>query len=150
MVGIFFITARKRSLGQGIFFYTCLSFCSQGGSTWAGIPPGRYTPRTRCTPWEQVHPPDQVPPGPGTSPGRYTHPPGAVHAGRYGQQAGGTHPTGMHSCCNINLAANRKASLQLFKIKEPIFQQATIQWDQCFSRKLVSGPIWEYEFFTGD
>ena len=25
-------------------------------------------------------------------------PPGAVHAGRYGQQAGGTHPAGMHSC----------------------------------------------------
>ena len=25
-------------------------------------------------------------------------PPGAVHAGRYGQQASGTHPTGMHSC----------------------------------------------------
>ena len=25
-------------------------------------------------------------------------PPGAVHAGRYGQQAGGTHRTGMHSC----------------------------------------------------
>ena len=25
-------------------------------------------------------------------------PPGAVHAGRYGQQAGSTHPTGMHSC----------------------------------------------------
>ena len=25
-------------------------------------------------------------------------PPGAVHAGRYGQQAGGMHPTGMHSC----------------------------------------------------
>ena len=24
--------------------------------------------------------------------------PGAVHAGRYGQQAGGTHPTGMHTC----------------------------------------------------
>ena len=23
---------------------------------------------------------------------------GAVYAGRYGQQAGGTHPTGMHSC----------------------------------------------------
>ena len=23
--------------------------------------------------------------------------PGAVHAGRYGQQAGGTHPTGMHT-----------------------------------------------------
>ena len=24
--------------------------------------------------------------------------PGAVHAGKYGQQAGGTHPTGMHTC----------------------------------------------------
>ena len=23
---------------------------------------------------------------------------GAVHAGRYGQKAGGTHPTGMHTC----------------------------------------------------
>ena len=35
------ITARKRSLGQ--YFYTCLSFCSQGGSTsvHAGIPPPR-------------------------------------------------------------------------------------------------------------
>ena len=29
-----------------------------------------------------IHPPEQTPPG-------------AVHAGRYGQQAGGTHPTGM-------------------------------------------------------
>ena len=37
----------------------------------------------------QVHPP-----------GKYT--PGAVHAGRYGQQAGGTHPTGMHSYLNIS------------------------------------------------
>ena len=47
-----------------------------------GTPPGtRYTPSgTRYTPWDQVHPP------------------GAVHAGRYGQQAGSTHPTGMHSC----------------------------------------------------
>ena len=34
-----------------------------------------------------IHPPDQ----------RQT-PPCTVHAGRYGQQAGGTHPTGMHPC----------------------------------------------------
>ena len=34
--------------------------------------------------------------GPGTP--RPGTPTGAVHAGRYGQQAGGTHPTGMHSC----------------------------------------------------
>ena len=67
-------------------------------------------------PWDQVHPPGQVHPtdqvhplGPGTPFWDQVHPPGtrytpqagtsprAVHAGRYGQQAGGTHPTGMHS-----------------------------------------------------
>ena len=53
-----------------------------------GTPPGtRYTP-----PPDQVHPPRTRYP-----PGRYT-PSEAVHAGRYGQQAGGTHPTGMQSC----------------------------------------------------
>ena len=40
----------------------------------------------------------RYPPGSGTPPPDQVHPPGAVHAGRYGQQAGGTHPTGMHSC----------------------------------------------------
>ena len=47
----------------------------------AGIadPPGsRHPPRSR-PPWEQTPPPP-------------------VHAGRYGQQAGGMHPTGMQSC----------------------------------------------------
>ena len=39
---------------------------------------------------------EQAPPGAGT-PQEHT-PPGAVHAGRYGLQAGGMHPTGMHSC----------------------------------------------------
>ena len=36
------------------------------------------------TPWEQT-------------------PPSTVHAGRYGQQAGGTHHTGMQSCFRLNL-----------------------------------------------
>ena len=62
-------------LGQGYIFTGVCDSVHRGG-TWAGTPP-----------LDQVHPP-----GPGT-------PPGAVHAGRYGQQAGGTHPTGMHSCC---------------------------------------------------
>ena len=98
-----------------VFTSVCQSLCSQEGvSTWAGNPPGRYTPLlgpgtpplgrytpgTRYTPqagthpfWDQVHPPwDQVHP-PGT---RYT--PRAVHAGRYGQQVDSMHPTGMHSC----------------------------------------------------
>ena len=30
--------------------------------------------------------------------------PSAEHAGRYGQRAGGTHPTGMQSCLKINLS----------------------------------------------
>ena len=94
-----FITARKRSLGQGnIFAPVCHSV--HGGSTWhppgPGTPPGtRYTPLTRYTPQ------DQVPPRPGTTP------PGAEHAGRYGQRADGTHPTGMQSCCNIFFKQNR-------------------------------------------
>ena len=41
-----------------------------------------------------IHPLDQrQAPNPGSR-----HPSGAVHAGRYGQQADGTHPTGMQSC----------------------------------------------------
>ena len=75
-------------LGQGyIFTGICDSVNSGGGSAsvHAGIPP---------------HPPDQ---GPGTPPGADppgadTHPPSAEHAGRYGQRAGGAHPTGMQSC----------------------------------------------------
>ena len=75
-------------------------------------PPGADTPPTRYThprradnpPWDQVHPPRaDIPPGPGTPPlpGPGT-PPRAEHAGRYGQRAGGRHPTGMQSCCCRN------------------------------------------------
>ena len=83
-----------------------------------GHPQTRYTPPGPGTPLDQVQPSrpgttpmDQVhplgpgkPPGPGTLPQtRYTPrdqvpPPDAEHAGRYGQHAGGTHPTGMKSC----------------------------------------------------
>ena len=71
---------------------------------------GRYTHPWAGNPPRQVHPPGQIHPQTGTPPWqahplpRQVHPladtptPGAVHAGRYGQQAGGTHPTGMHSC----------------------------------------------------
>ena len=37
------------------------------------------------------------------TPGAVTSPPRAVYAGRYRQQAGGTHPTGMHSCPSLFL-----------------------------------------------
>ena len=74
-----------------------------GTSTQAGTPPRQVPPGQAHPPWEGTPwagtPPGQVQPPAGThSPWRGTPPPGTVHAGRYGQQAGGTHPTGMHSC----------------------------------------------------
>ena len=95
---IFLLPTMK--LGQGnILSSVCQEFCSRGGDL------GRY-PRAG-TPLRQVHPrqvhplgrftPGRYNPWAGNLPGRYT-PPIAVHAGRYGQQAGGTHPTGMQSC----------------------------------------------------
>ena len=101
------ITTCKRSLGQGnIFSSMCQEFCSQGGVP-GQVPPWAGTPSPRQVhPWAGTPPPDRYPPGMYTLPlgrntplGRYT-PTGTVHAGRYGQQAGGTHPTGMHSCFN--------------------------------------------------
>ena len=92
-----------------VFTPVCKSFCSQGGVPGqelpgqvhpkAGTPMRRYTlskagtptrPITRYTPWA------------GTPPlGRYTtHQPQCMLG--YIQQAGGTHPTGMHSCLNYD------------------------------------------------
>ena len=81
------ITVRKRSLGQGnIFAPVCHSV--HGGSTWAGTPPGRYsplppagTPPGRCTPRAGTPPWAGTPPAPwaGTSP-QAGNPP-AMHAG---------------------------------------------------------------------
>ena len=94
------ITARKRSLRR-LCFYTCLSFCPQGrGSALvhAGIPPplGADTPL------------DQTPPLGADTLRKQTPSPGAVHAGRYGQRAGGMHPTGMQSCLyHLSLGACR-------------------------------------------
>ena len=103
-------TTRKRSLGQGDIFATvchsvhrvgwvCLSAC------WDTTTP---SPGTRHTPLRnQAHIPEQTPPWsrhpppptPDQTCPQSRHPlPGAVHAGRYGQQAGGMHPTGMQSC----------------------------------------------------
>ena len=69
-------------LGQGnIFRSVCQEFCPQGG----------------CLPHCML---GYTPPGPeaDTPPPREGDTPGAVHAGIYRQQAGGTHPFGMHTC----------------------------------------------------
>ena len=122
----FLVTARKRSLGQGnIFRNVCQEFCPRGGEYL-----GRYPPQEQVHPLEQVHPRDQVPPweqvyppGPGTPaphrtryiPRDQVHPRGAVHAGRYGQQAGCTHPTGMHSCLTLDLFLRKMHQKEIFK-----------------------------------
>ena len=62
---------------------------------WDAHPPG---PEAGTPPQDQRQTPPQtrgrLPPDQRQNPS----PTGAVHAGRYGQQVGGTHPTGMHSC----------------------------------------------------
>ena len=110
----------QTKFGARQYFCTCLPFCSQGGwSIWAGTPPGRY-PQAGTPPWAGSPPPQQVHPLPpgrytpqaGTPPQAGTHPPSRyIPPGRYplagtpqqcmlgyGQQVGGTHPTGMYSC----------------------------------------------------
>ena len=82
--------------GKVIFLHMSVSHSVHiggGGSTWAGTPwqvhpPGRYTPRQVHPPW-QVHSSGQIHPPAGSPP--------AMQAG-IRQQAGGTHPTGMHFC----------------------------------------------------
>ena len=78
-------TARNEVRAR-LYFHRRVWFCSQGGGvgipacTEADPPRSRHSPGTR-----------RPPPGPDT-------PPGAEHSTRYGQCAGGTHPTGMQSC----------------------------------------------------
>ena len=57
-----------------------------------GTPPTRHPPPAQ----DQAPAPDQAPPE--QTPPRDQAPTCAVHTGRYGQQAGGMHPTGLQSC----------------------------------------------------
>ena len=95
------VTARKRSLGQGnIFRSVCQEFCPQGGSASVNVGIPLPHPPDQAPPWDQAPPTGQAPPGTRHLPSR--HQSGAEHAGRYRQQAGGTHPTGMHSCLLVS------------------------------------------------
>ena len=106
-------------LGQGYVFTSvcdsvhrgavCLSACwdTPPGSRHplgSDTPPAADPPGGADTPpWEQTHPlaadtPQQQTPPPGSRHPPGSRPPPAEHAGRYGQRAGGTHPTGMQSC----------------------------------------------------
>ena len=97
---------------QGYIFTGVCHSVNVGG----GLSACWYNPlATDTPPWQQTHPPqEQTPPEEQTPPWEQTpprsrhppgaDPPGAEHAGRYGQRAGGTHPTGMQSsfhCMNM-------------------------------------------------
>ena len=92
-------------------------------------PPGADTPQEQISPGSrQTPPPEQTPPGADTL--REQTPPGskhplehtpleqtplqAEHAGRYGQCAGGTHPTGMHSCFVLNFTRETIHVIQVY------------------------------------
>ena len=88
------MTAHKRSLGQGNVFTPVWDSVHRGGVSaplHAGIhlAIGRPAPRQAHTHSSPL--------------GRYplswhTHPPSPADTTGYGQQTGGTHPTGMHTC----------------------------------------------------
>ena len=105
------LVTTRNEVGARLCFHRCVWFCSQGrvsASVHAGIhnPLGADTPQSR--PPQSRHPQSRHPPEadtpqeqtlpPWIRPPRADTPPPAEHAGRYGQRAGGTHPTGMQSC----------------------------------------------------
>ena len=89
-----FLPPANEVWGKVIFSEACVKNSVHGGSTWSGTS-GQVHPLGRYTPKDQVHPLGRYPPN------RYTL--RAVHAARYRQEAGDTHPTGMHSCSRFLL-----------------------------------------------
>ena len=71
---------------------------SKADTPWSRHLPGADTPQEQTPPRSRPPPREQTPQGADTPPPKEQTPPCTVHAGRYGQQAGGTHPTGMHTC----------------------------------------------------
>ena len=75
------------STGMHSYIFTdiCDSVHRGSASVHAGMPPGKEIPLARSPPGKET-------------PLARRPPPCALHAGRYGLQAGGMHPTGMQSC----------------------------------------------------
>ena len=64
--------------------------------------------------------PDQRQTPPGSRPNPF-----AVHAGRYGQHSGGTHPTGMHTCSPLILIPFQFDADTLGKNAKTVFRDVT-------------------------
>ena len=112
-----FITARKRSLGQGFFLHLSVTLFTGGEGGGVSAPlhagihthpghthaPGHIPPPTH-TPWTHAHAPLDThthPPTHTHTHTPHTHTPGDLldpPQDTMGQQIRGTHPTGMHTC----------------------------------------------------
>ena len=91
----------QRSWGEVMFLHMSVILFMGGGS--ASVHTGIPTPEQTISPQEEtrkIFSPPRKKPG---RPPQEESPPKAVHTGRYGQQVGGTHPTGIHTCYNILL-----------------------------------------------
>ena len=86
----------------------------------------------------------------GQTPPPQERPPGAVHAGRYGQQAGGTHTTGMHTCyIDVNIHPVR-VTLLYIRAKANFFAaqyKHTIGFSMNPSKATLLSPLSKSEFF---
>ena len=106
-----FITTRKRSL-QRLCFYSCLSFCPQGGclADTPPIDPGQTPPRQIHPPGQtlQAHPPGQTPP--------LADPPPVQ---QMATAVDGTHPTSMHSCSDCN-KKNKGHGIKMLHVDRPL------------------------------
>ena len=112
------VTGRKRSLEQGNIFAPVCHSVHRGVcpiACWDTLP---LRARGRHSPWDQAPPRAEIPqdqrqasPWTRHPPGAETPHPGTVHAGRYRQQEGGTHPTGMQYCSILFSLRAKNASI---------------------------------------
>ena len=155
----------QRSWGKVIFSQASVILLTEGGVSdqadtppqdqvhhpWAETPPplGRHTPQVRHSPRSDTHPPrsdtSQVrhPPRTKYTPLRlsttprtkYTPPP------RYGQRAGGTHPTGMQTCFTVYFNWNWVENLNKQCSQDP--RKSRMYALYCFSLMCVIwlGPV---------
>ena len=137
-------------LGQG-YIFTGVCDSVHGGRRGSGSVHAEIPPRTRQASPQGPgrHPPPvpgRHPPRTRRSPPQYlagTPPPDrAVHTGRYGQRAGGMHPTGMQSCLKRHFKSDRHNFFEHAQVKKQdgkfywlnILEAAEIIAEACLSR----------------
>ena len=137
-INIIFLPSANEVWGKVIFLHLSVILFTGGRGEYLAGTPRAGTPRAG-SPLAGTLLAGTPPPSPradlytaprvGTTPGRYTPLPGRYTPPRlqcmleYGQQAGGTHPTGMHSCVIIFCKRCRRQlfSFSRFQLDFPVF-----------------------------